>query len=90
MSLSETAFRLSISDLANQANRSGRQSAFTDWLSGKDLTPTKNGGYTKAQLASLGVPWPPPKGWKKKLIKARAIGQGGRGCVAEHLNRRAE
>lgn len=28
---------------------------------------TKKGGWTKAQLAEWGIPWPPPKGWKKKL-----------------------
>lgn len=28
---------------------------------------TENGGWTRAQLAKWGVPWPPPKGWKKKL-----------------------
>jgi hypothetical protein len=26
------------------------------------------GGYTKAQLAMWGVPWPPPKGWKEALL----------------------
>jgi hypothetical protein len=26
------------------------------------------GGYTKAQLARWGVPWPPPKGWKEALL----------------------
>ena len=30
---------------------------------------TKNGGYSKKQLAEWGISWPPPKGWKKKLIK---------------------
>lgn len=25
------------------------------------------GGWTKAQLAEWGIPWPPPKGWKRKL-----------------------
>ena len=25
------------------------------------------GGWTKKALAQLGVPWPPPRGWKKKL-----------------------
>lgn len=25
------------------------------------------GGFTKKQLAAWGVPWPPPKGWKRKL-----------------------
>lgn len=29
---------------------------------------TRNGGYTKAQLAEWGVPWPPPKGWKRNLV----------------------
>lgn len=28
------------------------------------------GGWTKAALAELGVPWPPPKGWKKALETA--------------------
>jgi len=28
---------------------------------------TPNGGWTKAQLAEWGVPWPPPKGWKRAL-----------------------
>lgn len=28
---------------------------------------TLKGGWTKADLASLGVPWPPPKGWRKRL-----------------------
>jgi hypothetical protein len=28
---------------------------------------TGNGGWTKKQLAAWGVPWPPPKGWKKAL-----------------------
>lgn len=30
---------------------------------------TGNGGWTKAALAELGVPWPPPKGWRKRLLK---------------------
>jgi hypothetical protein len=29
---------------------------------------TERGGYTKKQLAVWGIPWPPRKGWKKKLI----------------------
>ena len=28
---------------------------------------TPKGGYTRAQLAEWGIPWPPPKDWKKKL-----------------------
>ena len=30
---------------------------------------TAKGGWTKAQLAEWGVPWPPPKGWKERLIE---------------------
>lgn len=29
---------------------------------------TPAGGWTRATLAEWGVPWPPPKGWKAKLI----------------------
>ncbi len=29
---------------------------------------TPAGGWTKAQLAEWGVPWPPPKGWKQELL----------------------
>jgi len=28
---------------------------------------SEKGGYTKADLAKLGVSWPPPKGWLKEL-----------------------
>ena len=28
-----------------------------------------NGGWNMAQLALLGVPWPPSKCWKAKLIR---------------------
>jgi hypothetical protein len=28
---------------------------------------TQAGGWTKAKLAEWGVPWPPPRGWRKKL-----------------------
>jgi len=30
---------------------------------------TLNGGWTKATLAKWGVSWPPPKGWKKRLLE---------------------
>jgi len=30
------------------------------------------GGYSRAQLALLGVPFPLPKGWKKRLIGTSA------------------
>lgn len=29
---------------------------------------TTNGGLTKKQLAAIGVPWPPPKGWQESKI----------------------
>jgi hypothetical protein len=28
---------------------------------------TENGGYSKAALATLGVDWPPTKGWRERL-----------------------
>ena len=33
----------------------------------------KSGGWEKAQLALLGVGWPPPQGWKRALV-GRHIG----------------
>jgi hypothetical protein len=30
---------------------------------------TSNGGFSKKDLASLGVAWPPVAGWKKQLIE---------------------
>jgi hypothetical protein len=30
---------------------------------------TSAGGWTRETLARWGVSWPPPKGWKKALIK---------------------
>jgi len=32
-----------------------------------DAARTPRGAWTKATLASWGVPWPPPKGWKARL-----------------------
>lgn len=29
---------------------------------------TSKGGYTREQLAQIGVGWPPPPGWKKMVI----------------------
>jgi hypothetical protein len=34
-----------------------------------EAAQTPNGGWTRAQLAVWGVPWPPPRGWKKRLTK---------------------
>ena len=30
---------------------------------------TPKGGWTKDTLAEWGIPWPPPKGWKKGLLR---------------------
>ena len=32
---------------------------------------TAAGGWRKKQLAVLGVPWPPPKGWKKEIAGSK-------------------
>ena len=29
---------------------------------------TQNGGWTREQLASWGIRWPPPAGWKDRLL----------------------
>ena len=34
-----------------------------------EAAKTPKGGWTKAQLAEWGVPWPPPSGWKRRLVK---------------------
>jgi hypothetical protein len=36
-----------------------------------DIAATRSGGYTKTQLASIGVPWPPPKHWKRSATGRR-------------------
>ncbi|MDM7991404.1 MULTISPECIES: hypothetical protein [unclassified Arthrobacter] len=28
---------------------------------------TPAGGFTKQQLALWGIPWPPPRGWRRQL-----------------------
>ena len=33
-----------------------------------DGAASKNGGYSRRQLAAVGVQWPPEKGWKKTLV----------------------
>lgn len=33
---------------------------------------TPKGGWTRATLAGWGVAWPPPKGWKERLLKGLA------------------
>lgn len=50
-------------------------------LSAADIDAAKSaaGGWSKATLARWGVPWPPPKGWRKTLIA------GGRIVGAEEM-----
>lgn len=33
-----------------------------------DSRRSPQGGWTRATLAEWGVPWPPPKGWRKALL----------------------
>ena len=39
-----------------------------------EAAKTVNGGWTRETLAQWGVPWPPPKGWKKKLLSREKLG----------------
>lgn len=41
-------------------------SKIPNYLKDKLLRPT--GGFTKEDLEHLGVPWPPPPGWKKQVM----------------------
>lgn len=34
-----------------------------------DSEKSPNGGWSREQLAKRGIPWPPPRGWKKGLMK---------------------
>lgn len=34
---------------------------------------TKNGGYNRATLKMLGVPWPPPKAWRQAVLNGDPI-----------------
>ena len=33
----------------------------------------QKGGYTRRHLESLGVPWPPPKGWRKAILASESL-----------------
>jgi hypothetical protein len=35
------------------------------------MAQTRNGGYTRAQLTAIGVPWPPPRRWKAAILGRR-------------------
>ena len=34
---------------------------------------TDRGAWTREQLGILGVPWPPPQGWRKRLVAEKRI-----------------
>ena len=36
---------------------------------------SEKGGYSKAQLALWGVPWPPPKGWREALLNGTPLAE---------------
>lgn len=38
-----------------------------------DAARTERGGWRKEDLERWGVPWPPPRGWKKKLLEGRSF-----------------
>ena len=45
-------------------------------LTNKEIEAGKTaaGGFSKDQLAEWGIPWPPPKGWRKALLDGRPVG----------------
>ncbi|BBL73188.1 hypothetical protein [Methylomagnum ishizawai] len=43
---------------------------------------TPAGGWTKAQLAAIGVAWPPPRGWLKEVV-GMAIDEAARHAFEE-------
>lgn len=38
-----------------------------------EAAKTEKGGWTKEQLRIWGVPWPPEKGWQKKLVSGEIV-----------------
>ena len=38
-----------------------------------EAAKSPRGGFTRKTLATWGVPWPPPKGWRKALIEGQPI-----------------
>ena len=53
--------------MAHMANFDQKLYTIEEYL---DSRKTPNGGYTKDTLREFGVSWPPPKGWKKRIIMA--------------------
>ncbi len=57
----------------------------TEWL---QKWATAKGGYTKRQLAIIGVAWPPEKGWKVKVTPVTLTDESAR--EFEYLSGRAD
>lgn len=38
---------------------------------------TEKGGFTRKQLESWGVPYPPPKGWQEALMEGKTMEEAG-------------
>jgi hypothetical protein len=38
-----------------------------------EAAKTPAGGWTQAQLAQWGVPWPPPAGWRRELEEGERV-----------------
>lgn len=45
--------------------------AFAPTAAEIEAAMTPSGGWTRDQLAAWGVPWPPPKGWKRRLLSVQ-------------------
>lgn len=41
----------------------------------------QKGGYTRKRLEKLGVPWPPPKGWRKAILATGPTPEGSEGTA---------
>lgn len=56
------------------ARRMGAEFVPTIRLTAEDIAAARTpaGGWTKQQLHAWGVPWPPPKGWRKALMEGPA------------------
>lgn len=58
-----------------------------------DCAISSNGGFSSAQLALLGIPFPPPKGWKQQLLGKPAPRESVEKFIAlkdRHLQKRSE
>jgi len=52
-----------------------RYGALMEKLTAEEIEAAKSpkGGWTRKTLESWGVPWPPPKGWKKELMGEKKL-----------------